>query len=166
MTQTRESSPWWYYPNVLWLNPYPDPVQPQNDVMDTFNLMKLQTWHVTSSAVTQMATRNVKDKNLLGAGSLARIPTLFSSTSVCDVVSHDVRLVMLLGFRCPQLCLCTVYTETTFWEERNNSIMFLNRLHLHADIQPPSKKKKKKTIPLLLIYSTDWVVALAFSKMP
>lgn len=49
MMQTRESSTWWYYPIVLWLNPHPDPVQPQSDVMDTFNEVTDMARYIFSS---------------------------------------------------------------------------------------------------------------------
>lgn len=58
--------------------------------------MKLQIWHVASSAVTLMARRDAEIRIPFGAGSTARIPAVPLPDVKC-VASDEIRLVMSLA---------------------------------------------------------------------
>lgn len=58
--------------------------------------MKLQIWHVASSAVTLMARRDAEIRIPFGAGSTAR-NTRCTPPDVKCVASDEIRLVMSLA---------------------------------------------------------------------
>lgn len=57
--------------------------------------MKLQIWHVASSAVTLMATRDAEIRIPFGAGTPARTPAVPPGRQ--RVASDEIRLVMSLA---------------------------------------------------------------------